>query len=67
MNCRRLSENRTSLPCLGCYTDPYYVTIDGETTEMTHDIARIAYAIIFAAYDYSTWSFGGQEYLNKRL
>lgn len=41
---------------LGCYTDPYYVTLDGETTEITHDIARIAYAIIFAAYDYSTWS-----------
>lgn len=41
---------------LGCYTDPYYVTIDYETTEITHDIARIAYAIIFAAYDYSTWS-----------
>mgnify|MGYP000861913561 CR=1 FL=1 len=41
---------------LGCYTDPYYVTIDGETTEISHDIARIAYAIIFAMYDYSTWS-----------
>jgi len=46
---------------LRCYTDPYYVTNDYETTEITHDIARIAYAIIFAAYDYSTWSLADRN------
>jgi len=46
---------------LACYTDPYYVIVGGEATSVTHDIARIAYAIAFAAYDYSTWSLVGRN------
>ncbi len=46
---------------LACYTDPYYVIVRGEASSVTHEIARIAYAIAFAAYDYSTWSLVGRN------
>lgn len=41
---------------LVCYTEPFYLTGGGETTTVSHDMARIAYALSFAFYDYSTWS-----------
>lgn len=41
---------------LVCYTEPFYLTGGGETTTVSHDMARIAYAFAFALYDYSTWS-----------
>jgi ketosteroid isomerase-like protein len=46
---------------LACYTDPFYVIVNSDVTPVTHDIARIAYAIAFAAYDYSTWSLVGRN------
>lgn len=46
---------------LACYTDPYYAIVGTEATSVPHDIARIAYAIAFAAYDYSTWSLVGRN------
>ena len=46
---------------LACYTDPYYVIVNSEATVVSHEIARIAYAIAFAAYDYSTWSLVGRN------
>jgi ketosteroid isomerase-like protein len=39
-----------------CYTDPFYVTSDGETTMVSHGVAGIACAFAFARLDYSTWS-----------
>lgn len=39
-----------------CYTDPFDVTSDGETTMVSHGVAGIACAFAFGRLDYSTWS-----------